>query len=199
MIFHNSNRNRSQSRVHSLMKIHNLICLLLFCGHPMLRAEPVKASDERFKLEYVVPKVPLTLEALPSYVPGREEAIQKEAELTSSGMNAEQIAEFRKTHLEGSVYPIRITDKETGIIYEVQGDRRTVVAKKPNGDLVWKINPFVDSKMRPYRVDYPYIDYFVVWKYSTRPESPVLRICFNSSQFGDIELESGKFRYHGQD
>ena len=135
----------------------------------------------------------------PSTFPGREEGIRKEAELTASGMNAEQIAEFRLTYLEGAVYPIRITDKETGNVYEVQGDRRTVVAKKPNGEIIWKINPFVDSNMRPYRVDHPYINYFVVWKYSTRPELPVLRICFNSSQFGDIELESGKFRYCGQD
>jgi hypothetical protein len=165
----------------------------------VLQADPVKASDERFKLEYVVSKVPLTLEALPKHVPGREEGIRKEAELAANGMNAEQIAEFRKAYLEDAVYPIKLTDKLTGNVYEVQSDRRTVVAKKANGEIIWKINPFVDSNMKPYRVEYPYINYFVVWKYSTRPEIPVLRICFNSSQFGDIEIESGKFKFHGQD
>ena len=166
---------------------------------PAIAFDTEKASTERFKVAYVEPKELPSLEKLPSYYPRREVALRNEKEHIQLGTSPEALNQFRRMHLRQALYPIHVTDKETGIVYEVQSDRRTITATKPDGTIIWKINPFVDAKLEPYRVKHPFIEYFGKSNNLSNLKGAVLGITFSSSQFGEIELESGKFHSGGQD
>ena len=182
------------------MKLHFLAALILFGGGLSVSAfDTEKASTERFKVSYVEPKVIPPITDLPQYYRQRDQAILDEQDQTKKGVDPKDILHMRQIHFRQALYPIQVTDKETGIVYEVQSDRRTITATKQDGTIVWKINPFVDAKLEPYRFKYPYINYFGKTHNNANLKEPVLGIAFNSSQFGDIELESGKFHWGGQD
>ena len=158
-----------------------------------------KASNERFRVTYVEPKVAPPLTDLPEHYLGREEAIEYEQKQIEKGIDPKQLLKDRVLYFRQALYPIRVTDIKTGMIYEVQSDRRTITAKKPDGTLVWKVNPFIDAKLEPYRMKHPYISYFGKTRNSMNLKGSVLGISFTSSQFGIIELEAGKFHWEGQD
>jgi hypothetical protein len=182
------------------MKPLFVTALLLFGLSQFVSAfDTEKASTERFKVAYVEPKVIPPITDLPQYYRQRDEAISAEQVQTKKGVDPKDIMQMRQIHFRQALYPIQVTDKETGIVYEVQSDRRTITATKPDGTLVWKVNPFVDAKLEPYRVKHPIICYFGKTNNNSNLKGPVLGIAFNSSQFGDIELESGKFHWGGQD
>lgn len=63
-------------------------------------------------------------------------------------------------------------DPLTGITFHVESDGRHLVAKNANGELIWRRNPFVDSKMCPYRSPHPYIDEIGPLYYNGLPWSP---------------------------
>lgn len=181
------------------MKPHFLAALLLFGVSQFVSAfDTEEASTERFKVAYVEPKVTPPITDLPLYYDERDQAIRDEQVQSKDGTDPKDILKMRQLHLRQALYPIRVTDKETGIVYEVQSDRRTITATKPDGTIIWKINPFVDAKLEPYRVKHPFIVYFGKSNQSNL-KGAVLGIAFNSSQFGAIELESGKFHWRGQD
>ncbi|GAA5120110.1 hypothetical protein JIN84_20865 [Luteolibacter yonseiensis] len=158
-----------------------------------------KASTDRFKVTYVEPAVVPPITALPDFYLERKAAIEADRTALKNGTSKEDLLLTRKLHFQYALYPIRITDKKTGFTYELQSDRRTIIAKKPNGDLIWKINPYKDAKLGPYRVKHPFIHYFGRSANYSKLKGPVLAIAFTSSQFGDIDLESGKFHWQGQD
>ncbi len=159
-----------------------------------------KASTERFKVAYVEPKVTPPITDLPQYYRQRDQAIRDEQAQTKAGGDPKDILKMRQLYLRQALYPIRVTDKETGMVYEVQSDRRTIIATKPDGTIVWKVNPFVDAKLKPYRSDYPFI--VEIWSQkpnvSTR-KAPYLSIVFDGGQFGDLDLASGRYTYSGSD
>lgn len=89
------------------------------------------------------------------------------------------------------------------------------------GKLIWSTNPYKDSHLQEYRTKSPYIRYMA---FTTEKISPhlttrcgfrlsiqekysryyatsirVIVISYNNSQFGVIDLESGKFCFYGQD
>ena len=182
------------------MKPHYLAALLLFGVSQIVSAfDTDKASTDRFKVAYVEPKVTPPLTDLPPYFNERAEAIRNEQIETKRGDDPKDILKMRQLYLRQALYPIRVTDKETGIVYEVQSDRRTITATKHDGTLVWKVSPFVDAKLEPYRFKHPFIVYFGKALNQSNIKEPVLGISFNSSQFGVIELESGKFHFGGND
>ena len=182
------------------MKPQYLAALLLFGGSQIVSAfDTDKASTERFKVAYVEPKEIPPLTDLPHYFTERAEAIRNEQIATKRGDDPKDILKMRQLYLRQALYTIRVTDKETGIVYEVQSDRRTISATKQDGTMIWKVNPFVDAKLEPYRVKHPFIGYFGKNLNQSNIKEPVLGISFNSSQFGVIELESGKFHFSGND
>lgn len=158
-----------------------------------------KASDKRFKVSFVEPEELPPISDLPAYFPDRESVISDEALSVKRGDPAEDIRKMRVLHFRYGLYPIRVVDQETGNTYEVQGDRRTIIAKKRDGEILWKVNPFVDAKLEPYRVEHPFIVYFGKSPNRSNLKGPVLGINFSSSQFGNIELATGKFHFGGQD
>lgn len=182
------------------MKPQYLAALLLFGVSQTVSAfDTEKASTERFKVAYVEPEATPPLTDLPLYFNERDHAIRDEQIETKRGDDPKGILKMRQLYLRQALYPIRVTDKETGIVYEVRNDRRTITATKPDGTVIWKVNPFVDAKLKPYRFKHPFIVYFGMTLNQSNIKEPVLGIGFNSSQFGDIELESGKFHFGGND
>lgn len=182
------------------MRPSHLSLVLLFGLHGATIAfDAEKASDQRFKVSFVEPKELPPLSDLPAYFPNREMVIADDALSVKRGDPAEDIRMMRVLHFRYGLYPIRVVDQETGNTYEVQSDRRTIIAKKRNGELIWKVNPFVDAKLGPYRVQHPFITYFGKSANRSNLKGPVLSIAFSSSQFGDIELATGKFHFGGQD
>lgn len=104
-------------------------------------------------------------------------------------------------HFRDALFPIRVTDAITGVVYEVHEDRRTVSASKADGTLIWRVNPFKDAGLEPYRMKHPIIVDFgkAPSHYPAGQRDRYLSLGFNSSQFGVIELSTGAFTFAGQD
>ena len=159
-----------------------------------------KASTERFKVAYVEPNAPPPITDLPQYYRERDQAIRDEQAQTKAGSDPKDILKMRQLHLRQAVYPIQVTDKQTGIVYKVQSDRRTITATRADGTIIWKINPYEDAKLKPYRADHPFI--VEIWSPKTNVsnrKAPFLSIVFTGGQFGDLDLASGRYTYTGSD
>jgi len=183
------------------MKTQLLAALLLFnTSLPIFAFDTEKASTERFKVAYVEPETTPPITDLPEYYREREQAIRDEQTQTKEGANPKDILKMRQLHLRQALYPIQVTDKETGIVYEVQSDRRTITATKKDGTLVWKVNPFTDAKLESYRSDHPIITQ--IWRPKTNPtnkKEEYLSIYFTGGQQGDLDLATGNYTFTGQD
>jgi hypothetical protein len=167
---------------------------------PAFGFDTEKASTERFKVAYVEPKITPPITDLPLYYGERDVAIRDEQAQTKAGGDPKDILKMRQLHFRQAVYPIQVTDKETGIVYEVQSDRRTITATRADGTIVWKINPYEDAKLKPYRSDHPFI--VQIWSPKTNSSNrkgDYLSICFTGGQQGDLDLASGRYTYWGQD
>ena len=55
--------------------------------------------------------------------------------------------------------PTAYKDADTGIIFYVESDGRHVVALDKDGKILWCRDPSVDAKLKPYRTEYPHINY----------------------------------------
>lgn len=175
------------------------ICSAIPCL-PAIAFDAEKASTERFKVEYVEPKVAPPITDLPQYYRQRDQAIRDEQAQAKAGGDPRDILKMRQLHFRQSAYPIQVTDKETGIVYEVQSDRRTITATKADGTIIWQINPYEDAKLKPYRSDHPII--VGIWSPKTNlsnRKKPYLSIFFTGGQQGDLDLTSGQYTYTGQD
>ena len=184
------------------MKTTILMMMLVFASISSLRAFDVeKASTKRFKVSYVEFKKIPSLTMIPKEFYGREQALKDEQGAVNAGVSSEEVDQIRRIHLRDMYFPIRVTDTETGITYEVQSDRRTIVAKKKDGTMIWKVNPFEDANLKPYRVKHPFITYFGRSTIATQAGrgDRFLGVAFNSSQFGEINLANGSFVFSGQD
>ena len=183
------------------MKLHLFTALLLFFVCMNVSAfDTEKASDERFKVSFVEPEVIPQLSALPSFYGGRERAIQGEQEQVENGRDPKEIEKDRILYFRLALFPIRVTDTKTKIVYEVQSDRRTIIATKSDGTVIWKINPFTDAKLEKYRSDHPYI--IKIWRPATNRSNrkgEYLTISWAGGQQGDLDLKSGKYSFTGSD
>ncbi|WP_035601348.1 hypothetical protein [Haloferula sp. BvORR071] len=183
------------------MKIRSILSALLIASGLRAHAFDLKeASTERFKVSYVEPEKVPEMKDLPDYYPGRESAIRDDQAAVQRGDSEKDRLQRRQMHFRHAVYPIRVTDTTTGIIYEVAKDRRTITATNPKGEKLWAVNPFEDAKLKPYRVKHPIIFYFG----KSQPGAPrkgklQLGLEFDSSQFGTLDLADGEFRFLGQD
>lgn len=90
-------------------------------------------------------------------------------------------------------------DATANVIIYVETDGRHVVAISPDGRILWRKNPFVDTGLEPYREPRPTI--VSVGRCVVRPEvgGKVFCLDFSSSQFGEMDIDTGKFTFEGQD
>lgn len=85
--------------------------------------------------------------------------------------------------------------------YVVAKNRRHVRSYNQDGSLRWKVDPFNDANLRPYRFRYPQISYVgkpQPWQLKGHDRDSVA-IQFNSSQFGLINARTGDFTLQGND
>jgi len=183
------------------MKLNSILAVLWIAfGLPASAFDPKEASTERFKVSYVEPEKIPEMKDLPEHYSGRDMAIKDDEAAGKRGESEKERLKRRQMHFRDAAYPIRVTDQTTGTVYQVESDRRTITATNLKGDVLWKVNPFVDAKLVPYRMKHPVIVYFgkapEEW---VKKEEPQLGLGFNSSQFGTLRLSDGKFTFHGQD
>jgi hypothetical protein len=104
-------------------------------------------------------------------------------------------------------YPPAITgliykDTTANVIIYVETDGRHVVAISPGGRILWRKNPFVDAGLEPYRGPHPTIDFVGSSgpRCMLRPGDVGKTFClsFSSSQFGEMDIATGKFTFDGQ-
>ena len=107
---------------------------------------------------------------------------------------------------EFHVAPKVLHDAKTKIIFYLESDGRHISSISPDGKLLWSRDPFVDSKLTPYRLKRPLICYFDFvdpnwWKIHRwlGKADDFIGINFNSSQFGVLKKETGDFTCFGQD
>lgn len=159
-----------------------------------------EASTERFKVSYVEPEKVPEMKDLPEHYSSREEAIKEDSAALQRGESEKDRLQRRQLYFRMAAYPIRVTDKTTGTVYQVESDRRTITATNLKGHVLWKVNPFVDAKLEPYRKKHPIISYFgKLQPWAEKKDQWLLGVGFNSSQFGSLDLASGKFTFLGQD
>jgi len=96
--------------------------------------------------------------------------------------------------------PVIYRDAGTGITLSVESDGRHVVATNDRNETIWRVDPFSDAKLEPYRTATPRIVYIGPDDRIYGPsKEPSAMIGFNSTQFGRIILSTGEFIFMGQD
>jgi hypothetical protein len=101
-------------------------------------------------------------------------------------------------------YPPAITgliykDTTANVIIYVETDGRHVVAISPDGRILWRKNPFVDAGLEPYREPRPTIVFVGRCGLRSEEVGKIFCLSFSSSQFGEMDIATGKFTFSGQD
>ena len=103
--------------------------------------------------------------------------------------------------------PLAYRDKLTGILLYVESDGRHLAAVSPKGKILWVRDPFVDRNLCPYRTARPIIVYVgpTGWSGDETSIAKIFKVAghlveirFDSSQFGVVDINSGKFFFAGQ-
>jgi hypothetical protein len=96
--------------------------------------------------------------------------------------------------------PVTYRDANSGITLSVESDGRHVVATNDRNETIWRVDPFSDAKLEPYRTASPRIVYIGSYDRAYDPsKGPSAVLVFNSTQFGKIVLSTGEFIFLGQD
>ena len=93
------------------------------------------------------------------------------------------------------------TEASLRIVICSELDGRHVHAVK-NGRVLWRKDSYTDWGLLPYRTPYPAVCLMKEWSSSGLPpfkDFPhAIIVTYDSSQFGAVEVETGKFRMLGQ-
>jgi hypothetical protein len=92
-----------------------------------------------------------------------------------------------------------LTDRATCTKYYLDTSRIYIFAVDSTGKILWKTDPWKDNKLEEYRVNRPTIIYFALDSNKFTGFKKVIWITYNSSQFGFLDLLTGKFTFQGQD
>ena len=175
--------------------------IIALCSLPLHLAyafDTEKASTGRYKVSFVEPTqlpaltvVPKRYFALAQQVTEADRARGIEKHYYPTRVSAFQSAQkvidedLHRNHLRTWYFAIQIVDTKTGAVYQVQTDRRTITARDKQGKLLWKVNPYVDGRLSPYRFEHPIIVYFAISDREENEEGTQrLAVVFSSSQFG---------------
>jgi hypothetical protein len=92
-----------------------------------------------------------------------------------------------------------IIDSVSGNKFYLDSSKIFITAVDSKGKLLWKTDPWKDNNLMEYRVNRPIIVYFNFASSKDSAHKKEIGISYNNSQFGRIELISGKFTFRGQD
>jgi hypothetical protein len=88
-----------------------------------------------------------------------------------------------------------LIDKELGVKFIVDKERIFITAVDSSGKILWKTDPYTDSKIKEYRTKRPTLVYFAF----SKNFKDAISIAYNNSQFGYIYKATGGYHYQGQD
>ena len=88
--------------------------------------------------------------------------------------------------------------KDASVIIYVETDGRHVVAISPDGAMLWRTDPFVDSGLRPYREARPIIVAAGPCAVNVKDMERKFCIRYSSSQRGTVDIATGAFTFGGQ-
>jgi hypothetical protein len=97
--------------------------------------------------------------------------------------------------------PVAYADKTLQVVFYAETDGRHLSAITFDGKVLWTRSPFVDAKLKPYRMAEPRIVRIgrpLPWMIKGAKGSFVA-ISFESTQFGLVDVKSGDFTFLGQD
>lgn len=89
-------------------------------------------------------------------------------------------------------------DATANVIIYVETDGRHVVAISPDGRILWRKDPFVDAGLEPYRMARPTIECIGAKCKGLSANDKSVAVWFTSSQFGVMDIATGKFTPMGQ-
>jgi hypothetical protein len=99
--------------------------------------------------------------------------------------------------------PVAYVDKKLGIVVYAESDGKHLSAIDFEGRVMWTRSPFSDAHLKPYRVAEPRIVHIYAplpWMLEgARKKDAFVALEFESTQFGVVDLKSGKFFSLGQD
>ena len=98
-----------------------------------------------------------------------------------------------------SLYKDTLIDKSLGLTFYLDTLQINIYAFDKSGKLIWKTDPWEDNKLMEYRVKRPKIAYFNFVNNERTNNIEVIGVSYNNSQFGDLDKQTGKFRFRGQD
>lgn len=104
----------------------------------------------------------------------------------------------RSQSLEGK--PIILTDTLTKNYYVLDSSHSKITAFNSSREFIWETNPYKEGKITDYRYKIPTVYNLHIGPNKRQGNGEtVLHVSYNNSQFGYIELNSGKFIFSGQD
>jgi hypothetical protein len=92
-----------------------------------------------------------------------------------------------------------INDRKNHIKFVLDTSHVCVEAIDGNGNQLWKTDPWSDAKLPVYRfIKRPKLITFALKIDSTTQFGEVIAITYENTQWGDIDVRTGKFRFRGQ-
>jgi hypothetical protein len=117
--------------------------------------------------------------------------------------NGHYVWDSRSKSKEGKT--LTIVDSITSNFYVLDTSHTIVTAFNKSNEIMWKTNPREDNSLFEYRHKNPTITYFKIntigWNVPGRYKKGdrMISIRYSNSQFGFLDLKTGKFIFEGQD
>jgi len=90
-----------------------------------------------------------------------------------------------------------LVDNELKMKFVLDSLRINISAYNFSNKLVWKTDPCVDNKLMPYRLKRPRLIYYSLTG-NGQDDKEFIWITYNTTQFGAIDRQTGKFYYMGK-
>ncbi len=90
-------------------------------------------------------------------------------------------------------------DSLSGNQFQLDTTKIIITAINSNNDTIWKTDPWKDNNLEEYRYKRPIIIYFRLVKSERTDNKEIIWIAYNSTQFGFVDKETGKFSWQGND
>jgi hypothetical protein len=119
-------------------------------------------------------------------------------------LNGHTIWDSRAKSKEGK--QVIIIDSITNNYYVLDSTHTTITAYDNSKQIIWKTNPRKDNHLPEYRRPNPVITYYQIREFPNnrfgtliKKGEKVIFIDYSNSQFGFLDLKTGKFTCEGQD
>jgi len=98
--------------------------------------------------------------------------------------------------------PVTLKDSTLNYTFVLDSTHINVTAYDSIGNILWKTDPYKDNKIEEYRTKRPIIVDILFGKsdhVDVSKKYTVLWIRYSNTQFGYLDLKTGKYRFEGQD